>query len=810
MTKRAVAEPEAQISGRIQTLQMIGAMRQGLHRVERVLQIRTDHLGIGFITTAVVMMTIRHPNVVLLLFGVFLVFVRILCNVHERGLIGLFYTAEESAALAAGEFARQSIYDFLVIGSLERLRIFKQLVRVGLLIVNQNLTREEINYIVQNDQEYLDLFRKVVGKPLVQYLPEHLRRLLFGADLVRDEPLLRRSSTTAGGAAEFSALSPAALAFSLSAGGRATPTAAQPALSRRGATRTFSLSKFGYSSRRGVATSKDVARKTRARTVGESDDDDEEITTTGGATTEEQEGASSTASSPSMAAGAGASVKGTSLVRRRALLCGQNALCPVAAEDVCRGATRSKLGRRGGATGACDPLSQQSPDPDESQSPASTPDEDVESGLDLPDVVAKVVSAAVGFYTSSFMSSDFVTTKEWERHFQGGPEQSFHLDRDTSTLEASPTRRTISTATGATTLLNTTCPDPGRPLPVGALSLERMSERAEPGSREVSRESTGDAPSETFLAKAFGGVFSFRGGGRQAAISRTPPRPTPLVVFDGANKREREDAVANAGDEKEEDDTDEQGLRKTSALDEEVGLDLKRVPLHGGTQSTQKPSASLSAQLRWFVGRSSPREEAKKARTIPAPGGTKFVGRPTTACIRHPLGSTARVVFSSILEHTPNITEAEKKKAVEVGSKFLQKRIREVEDVKTLVARKQADANERNQRTRGMLDANFDLSTFFWMRVQTFYRRHLEQRVYEALQVFGGFGVLFAAKGILEERARQSPAVLWCRAKLADAASTILNPSTLYVSLGISSGYLLYRARAALQFRNRLSQDPVA
>eukprot|EP00392_Amoebophrya_sp_AT5.2_P004970 g4979.t1 len=487
-------------------------LRLAVRRAEGFVGTKIDVVGVGLIVISIVILAWRHPIFVVLLFGVALLGVKVLCQVQERGLLGLVFDPEKTGELALGEMAKQSIYDTVVIGSLERLRMFKKLARVGLLIANQNLTREEINYIVQNDQEYLDLFRQVVGKPLVHYLPGAWHGD-DNSDVDKDDVHRGDEDTTAAGE-DDSASSPSVSNASFSPGGG-----------------------------------------------------------------------------------------------------GRDELLMSAADD-------------------------------EKNSSASSEDE----LIPLPEIVARVVNAAVGFYTSSFMSSEYVTTREWERHFKLDEGQKFMLRRDTHTLEESPRRR-----------------------------------------------------------------------------------------------QENRDTLLRGSD------------------NEGVGIE----------QNNGRPPINRDSMLRL-----------------------------ATHATR-PLGSPARFMFSSILEHTPlpeMISEEERKKAVEVGAKFLQRRIREVEDVKTLVARKQAEANARNTRTKNLLDANFDISVFFWMRMHTWYKRYLERHVFQAVQLLSGFGIAYALKGIVHEKGKTSPVLIQTRAAITRTSEMLWMTPAIWTYAGVGGlcGYFLWEARRKL------------
>ena len=62
--------------------------------------------------------------------------------------------------------------------------MIKKFLRVLMLVSTPNLSQEEIGYIIQTDEEYLQLFRSIVGQPLLHYVPVKVRELFFGRDLM--------------------------------------------------------------------------------------------------------------------------------------------------------------------------------------------------------------------------------------------------------------------------------------------------------------------------------------------------------------------------------------------------------------------------------------------------------------------------------------------------------------------------------------------------------------------------------------------------------------------------------------------------
>lgn len=97
------------------------------------------------------------------------------------------------------------------------------------------------------------------------------------------------------------------------------------------------------------------------------------------------------------------------------------------------------------------------------------------------------------------------------------------------------------------------------------------------------------------------------------------------------------------------------------------------------------------------------------------------------------------------------LSEEETALALTAGKELLKKRLHEIEDVKNMVVRKQNEARMRNETNQRLLEANFDISTFFWMRIQTLYRRHVEEHVFNACRWLSGAGLLMALQGLVAE-----------------------------------------------------------
>mmetsp|Transcript_22239 Transcript_22239/g.56126 ORF Transcript_22239/g.56126 Transcript_22239/m.56126 type:complete len:739 (+) Transcript_22239:570-2786(+) len=708
-------------------------LRLAVRRAEGFVGTKIDVVGVGLIVISIVILAWRHPIFVVLLFGVALLGVKVLCQVQERGLLGLVFDPEKTGELALGEMAKQSIYDTVVIGSLERLRMFKKLARVGLLIANQNLTREEINYIVQNDQEYLDLFRQVVGKPLVHYLPGAWRRLLFGDLMVRTEPFLHEdlppegaAPGSAGRVSSRSTTRSRAFTTTLTDGGDAQRRSDASPRFASAQSKIFSRSRSEERSATATNSSRaadhDVEKGRLLPRVPDGDDNsdvdkddvhrgDEDTTAAG----EDDSASSPSVSNASFSPGGG----------------GRDELLMSAADD-------------------------------EKNSSASSEDE----LIPLPEIVARVVNAAVGFYTSSFMSSEYVTTREWERHFKLDEGQKFMLRRDTHTLEESPRRRQENRDT-----------------------LLRGSDNEGVGIEQ----------------KFFEGVARNE---QLAGSSSSTGRPCSDEIFEAANdptsaiggvRRRRNQNVVTIDEEflNDRDDEDRAAPPPPSLATRVLSfLSWAAPPPAGAGPSSRDRAGTPGGHLRRASSTISSSSNGRP------PINRDSMLRLATHATR-PLGSPARFMFSSILEHTPlpeMISEEERKKAVEVGAKFLQRRIREVEDVKTLVARKQAEANARNTRTKNLLDANFDISVFFWMRMHTWYKRYLERHVFQAVQLLSGFGIAYALKGIVHEKGKTSPVLIQTRAAITRTSEMLWMTPAIWTYAGVGGlcGYFLWEARRKL------------